>query len=480
MGTPAGRCRAAALGALLLLWLGLSATSGAPTATAATPGLTVGYADSLFRSTEAETREEWFGKAREAGGRMIRIDVLWSQIAPKSPPAGFTATDPASPGYEWAALDESVRGAAAHHFQILLTVYSAPRWAEAPGRPSTLPAGSWKPSAGAYGEFARALAERYDGSYPDPLAAGASLPRVENFEAWNEPNLSEYLNPQWEGTTAAAPTLYRELVNDFYAGIKAGQSSAVVVAGSLAPFGEPPGGERIRPVLFLRDLLCLEGVRLVTVSCPDPAHFDVLSDHPIAVGPPEQSAVDPRDVTTPDLGRLTKVQERAEATGRILPKGKKPLWVTEFWYDSSPPDPQGVPVAQQARWYEQALYLFWRQGATVAICLQVRDAPPSHSYATSLQAGTYFLDGEPKPSRIAMRFPLVAHRTSPFAVEVWGMAPQHGLVRIQALRQGAWKTVATVVAGGAGRPFHLSVRLLRFARLRATSRGEVSLPWSLG
>jgi hypothetical protein len=470
----------AALATATALLLGLlgAGTTVPGHAGAAIPEFTVGYADSIFRSTEAQPREEWFAKARQAGGRMARIDVLWSQIAPVAPPAGFAAADPASDGYDWEALDESVRGASAHDQRILLTVYSAPAWAEAPGRPATVGRGTWRPSAAAFGEFARAIATRYSGTYPDPLAAGVALPRVSAFEAWNEPNLSNYLNPQYEARTSVAPGLYRELLNSFYGGVKAAQPRATVVAGSLAPFGDPPGGVRTRPVLFLRGLLCLDGGRLDTVPCPDPAHFDALSDHPIAVGPPEQSAVDALDVTTPDLGRLTQVLERAEATGRALPHGRKPLWVTEFWTDSSPPDPNGIPLAKQARWYEQDLYLFWKQGASVAICLQVRDAPAGTSWSSSLQAGTYFLDGSPKPSRTALRFPFVAHRSGPFEVSVWGIAPGPGEVKVQALRHGSWKTVTTVRAGDAGRPFTAEVKLLRFAQLRARVGGETSLSWS--
>lgn len=478
------RLPVALCGLLAAIWclglagaVGSAAAPGPATVGSAVPEFTVGYADSIFRSTEAGPREEWFAKAREAGGRLARIDVLWSQIAPVTPPTGFEAANPASPGYDWEALDESIRGAAAHHLRILLTVYSAPGWAEAPGRPAGIARGTWRPSAGAFGEFARAIAGRYDGSYADPLNPGLALPRVSDFEAWNEPNLSDYLNPQYEGQAAVAPTLYRELLNRFYAGVKEAQPRATVVAGSLAPFGDPPGGVRTRPVLFLRGLLCLEGGQLASLPCPEPAHFDVLSDHPIAVGPPEQSAVSPLDVTTPDLGRLTPVLERAEATGRALPAGRKPLWVTEFWTDSSPPDPAGIPLALQARWYEQDLYLFWRQGASAAICLQVRDAPEGKSWATSLQAGTYFLDGSPKPSRTALRFPFVAHRTGPFAVGVWGIAPSSGRVKIQALRDGRWRTLATVWDGG-GRPFTAGVKLLRFARLRARLGGETSLTWT--
>jgi hypothetical protein len=211
-------------------------------------------------------------------------------------------------------------------------------------------------------------------------------------------------------------------------------------------------------------------------ACPERPRFDALSDHPIAVGPPNESAASPLDASTPDLGRLTRVLRKAEMAKTIVPREQRPLWVTEFWYDTNPPDPRGVPLLTQARWYEQDLYSFWQQGADVAITLQVRDAPEGRSYAISNQSGLYFLDGSPKPSQKAFRFPLVAHREGPFEVGIWGMAPRRGTVSIQAWRAGAWKTLGTVKAAP-GKPFTTEVRLLRFAKLRARIGREVSLPW---
>jgi hypothetical protein len=304
------------------------------------------------------------------------------------------------------------------------------------------------------------------------------LPRVRLFEVWNEPNLSNYLNPQFEGTVQASAGIYRELLNSFYGAAKSAQPGATIIAGSLAPFGDPPGGLRTTPVTFLRELLCLHGGRLTPVHCAHPASFDVLSDHPIAVGSPSESAKSPLDVTTPDLARLTKVLRKAEATKRVRPAGAKPLWVTEFWYDSDPPDPDGVPLGLQARWYAQDLYSFWKQGAQVAIALQIRDAPEGPSYGATNQSGTYFVDGSPKPSARVFRFPFVARRTGPFKVEAWGIAPRPGTVAIQAYRSGSWQTLGRTRAQGPGHPFRIEVQLLRFARLRAVVGGEVSLPWS--
>jgi hypothetical protein len=471
--SSAQRTIALLAGALTLL-LGVA---GLPQAASA-QGLRVGFADGLFTSSEVSLRSEWLGRAPDTGASLVRMNVSWAQIAPKNRPAGFEAENPASPGYEWATLDAAVREASAEGLGILFTVYRAPAWAEVEERPKSANAGSWEPSAGAFGEFAQALARRYDGAFPDPTDPNRSLPTVKYFEAWNEPNLEEYLAPQWSGGENRAANLYRGLLNSFYAGVKKGEPGGKVLAGSLAPFGDEPGGTRTRPVIFLRNLFCLEGGILRKTACPELVHLDILSDHPIAVGPPTRSATSPFDVTTPDLGRLTKVLEKAEDLKRAVPAGKKPLWVTEFWYDSDPPDPTGIPVAEQARWYEQDLYLFWQQGAEAAIALQLRDAPEGKSYASTYQSGAYFLDGSPKPSATAFRFPFVTHRTGPFKVAVWGIAPRAGEVKIQALRDGSWKTVGSASAKGLGRPFTGEVKLFRFAKLRAVIGGKASLPWS--
>jgi hypothetical protein len=455
----------------------LLAALPAPAGATALHPLQLGFADGLFASGQASERSLWDGRAVEAKASIVRVGVAWAGIAPRKPAAGFDASDPSAAGYNWTGLDATVREATAHGLHVLFTVGVAPSWAEGPGKPANAYPGAWRPDPAAFGAFATALATRYGGAFPDPLNPGTALPRVEFFEAWNEPNLNNYLSPQWEGTKLIGPYVYRELLDSFYTGVKAGQSGATVIAGSMAPFGDPPGGSRTPPVEFLRALLCLKGGRLKTVPCPEKAHFDVLSDHPIAVGSPLESAASPLDATTPDLGRLTDVLRRAEQTHRVQPAGKKPLWVTEFWYDSNPPDPNGVPLSRQARWYEQDLYLFWKQGARVAISLQLRDSPPVPSYEASTQAGAYFLDGRPKPSLTAFRFPFVAERQGRDRVLVWGIAPNKGRVRLQTEEKAGWRTLTTVLAPAAPQPFTAVVDLTRKTNLRAVLGSQRSLPW---
>ncbi len=53
------------------------------------------------------------------------------------------------------------------------------------------------------------------------------------------------------------------------------------------------------------------------------------------------------DASTPDLGRVVNVLRAAERPGRPLP-GRHPVWVTEFWWDSNPPNP-GAPLSPYRR-----------------------------------------------------------------------------------------------------------------------------------
>jgi hypothetical protein len=135
----------------------------------------------------------------------------------------------------------------------------------------------------------------------------------------------------------------------------------------------------------VRDLLCLRGARLRRVACPNPARFDVPSHHAYGVGSPYQRAYSPLDVT---VGGAAQADARAARGGarRALPRRRKRLWATEIAWDSSPPDPDGVPAAEHARWLADALYLLWRTGVDTVTWFQIRDAPANGDFSSSSQA----------------------------------------------------------------------------------------------
>jgi hypothetical protein len=436
-------------------------------------GLITGLVDSSFRSSS--TQGESFDMAVQANAELVRIGVNWGAAAPTRP---ATPRDPADPAYRFGGLDATIRAAQARGLEVLLTVSAAPGWAEGPNRPTdleTAPPGTWDPDPVAFGEFGQALATRYSGGFVDPASADPGpLPRVRHFEAWNEPNLGFLgLGPQWTGGEPRSPIIYRQLLNSFYDGVKAANPDSIVMGPSLAPHGEPPGGLRMRPLLFLRELFCLEGRhKLKPKKCP-PVKVDVLSVHPInpfrGSGGPFESAIHPDDAPVGDVGRLERVLRAAEKGGNVQPGGRRPLWATEFWMFRLDRD---VPLVMEARWIEEALYLFWKQGIKAAIYFHLRD----RDVPTNVPTGLFSADGTPKPGLQAFRFPFVTERRSRKRVRAWGKSPQQGTLRIERKTGGRWRAVKNIQVRR-GEVFATKLRLRKPARLRATVAGEQSLTW---
>jgi hypothetical protein len=433
-------------------------------------GLARGISDAtLTMSPDAAVREQALARIRATGARVVRIPVEWRYIVSGDPSTGFDASDPASPAYDFTAVDAAVRDVAADGLTPLLVVTSAPDFAEAPHRwPYAYP-GTWAPNPVAFGEFATAVARRYDGSFLDPLQPGHALPRVRLLEAWNEPNLARYLEPQWVADggrwRAFSPLLYRQLLNAFYVAVKAVEPSDTVIATGVAPNGEPAGVGRMTPVRFLREMLCLEGGG--RAACPDPPHFDVLAFHPLSFESPDRPAASSEDVAIADIAKVTDLLTQAERAGSALPRAHKPVWVTELNWESAPQAPHGVPGRLQALWISRALHRLWIAGVSMAEWQFLVDPYPGTPLATSTgsvvyvsrPAGLYsagVVDGHsepaaarPKPFLRGFTLPFDPLRVGRGHVRVWAllMRPGQSLLLQREIRGGAWRTIARRRAG---------------------------------
>jgi hypothetical protein len=454
----------------------LGSTGPLATSASASRPLITGFDDALFGSPDASTRQFWLGQASQAGASVARLTVSWAAIAPSRP---ANPSDPSDAAYRFGPLDAIVADAAAHGLRPLLTVVGAPPWAEGPGRPSNAPAGSWKPQPAELRQFAAALARRYGGGFPTALTP---LPRVTLLQAWNEPNLNNYLTPQWQGRKPVGALLYRDLLNAFYAGVKSVQPGDTVLTAGTAPYGDPPGGPRIRPVRFWRAIFCLKQRKgtLSRQKCPKAgrASFDVLAHHPINTsGGPNRRALNRDDASSADLFRITRVLRAAERFRTVTPRGHHPVWATETWWETNPLDAQfGVPPVQQAHRLEQALYLIWKGGGSAALNLQVGDSA-SHTPGQVDQSGVYLANGTPKPSSTAFLFPFVGDRLGRKTVRAWGKSPAGGTLLIQCARGGSWATLRSVQVQP-GQVFATRLRLAKKSRLRATVAGQASLVWT--
>jgi hypothetical protein len=429
-----------------------------------------GTADPHLAASDASVRAFWQDQGVAAGSNIVRINVPWRAITTGKP---VDPSNPADPAYGFADIDRGVADATARGQRVMLTVYSTPDFAIGPNESAEAKHGTWKPDTKALGQFAEAVATRYSGSFQ-------GLPAVGYIEAWNEPNLSDYLSPQYTKKSTFAGDYYRGMVNAVSAGVRRSGSGAKVVAGATAPYGDPVGGERSRPLRFMRDFLCLDGDLKPRPKCKDRANFDILSHHPITLsGGPNRSAIHPDDLAMPDVKHLERTLRRAEKKTTVK-GGKHPLWATEFWWETNPPDPQqGVPVKKHARWIQESLHSLWKQGADAAFWFLLVDQPLGSDGSSDQQSGLFFEDRSRKPAFTAFRFPFVAERTSKRKAEVWTIPPTSGTLEVQEERGGQFITVKRVQVE-AFQPKKIGTDAKGKTRLRGNLAGESSLTDTVG
>lgn len=445
---------------------------------------------------------------RALGVSTVRVVVVWAQIAPdwdaRTPPSAFTASDPAAyPSANWAPYDAIVKQASADGIAVDFTLSGgAPRWAEGPGIPLAALDNmywAWRPSARDFGQFVRAVGERYSGTYVPP-GQHAPLPRVSFWGIWNEPNFGEDLGPQAikGSTVSVAPGMYRSLAGQAWSALQAtGHGSDTILIGEFAPRGLSARGTRKRPqglpgqfaqtkpLRFLRTLYCvnsayreLRGAAARAVGCPatsagsrvfrrnNPALFNAtgLADHPYPENKPPtiEPSHDPDIAPFPRLGNLERAIDRVQ---RVYGSRRSlPIYNTEYGYITHPPNGgKFVSPATAARYLNWAEYLSWKRQRIASTMQYVLIDPPVGPGSIGdggFASGLEFSDGREKPSFAAYRLPLwlpVADAHRGRSLEVWGCvrparygildtgSPQSAEIQFAPRAGGPYRTVRTVL-----------------------------------
>ncbi len=247
--------------------------------------------------------------------------------------------NPADPAYDWTIYDNIVQQAAAAGIHVVFTIYGTPPWANGGKGQNVAPR-----NASDLHAFAYAAALRYGGSF---VANGSALPPVRDWVAWNEPNNPVFLRPQYGRAgsrwVVASAVAYAKICNAIYSGIHATAfASEKVACGNTAPRGNNnPSSSRpsVSPIAFLR---AVKNDHLVT--------FDAWAHHPYYAKPSETPASPDGAGGAVELGNIT-------ALSRLVTQlyGNKRLWITEYGYETNPPDTLfGVSWSKQAAYLTQA------------------------------------------------------------------------------------------------------------------------------
>jgi len=457
----------------------------------------------------------------------VKVSLVWALVAPdpnSTHRPSFDATNPAD--YPYGAWDRwDLIDAVAHQLGMSVSfqiIGPAPAWAR-----GTRVADQGKtlgrfPNQVALRQFVEAAGRRYSGSYvPNPAADGSSpggvvsvplptvggammaharqaapstaftlppgqaLPRVSSWEVWNEPDEADWLNPWYarsgRRTVYIEAAEYRRILSAVWTGLHdTGHGSDTILIGETANVG-------VRgPAFFTRALYCvgadnrpLSGAAAAALDCPtspDPAQFVArnpglfgasgFAHHPYGfnVPPNRPYTAWPGFITLDNLGVLERMLNGIFAAYGQTRRGGVPLYVTEWGYDSDPPNPYNhTSLAEQAAWINQGEFETWQMPYVRDITqfLLVDDTPKagaprgSHEYWSTFQTGLEFQNGRAKPSYWAFMLPIwVPNPHSGPHVTVWGqLRPaahttlQDGVLQYEPRGSHRFATLAQVQTG---------------------------------
>jgi len=367
--------------ALVTIVLCAFAATAKPDRAAAARGMLVGIYDPVQPVADPDKAFPTLVKLR---AQIIRLNLDWNLIATERP---VNMADPSDPAYDWSTYDRVLLNAAKNKIQVLFTIYGTPRWAQ--GKKKGINRAPRRMVWLKY--FALAAAKRYSGNFVRD--DNTKLPAVRKWLAWNEPNNPVFLLPQWQKFgrrfIPIAARTYVQMCTAIWSGVHASHlSKEVVGCGATDPRGNNAARSRrpsISPLAFLAALKKY-GLR----------HFDVYAHHPYYGRPSETPSTKPKDkntVTLANIGVLTKLLSRLY--------GNKKLWVTEYGYQTRPPDRAfGVSWLKQARYLTQAYKIARRNPRiTMMLWFLLKDEGRLGGW----QSGLFTAGGKKKPAYDAFR-----------------------------------------------------------------------------
>jgi hypothetical protein len=319
--------------------------------------------------------------------QLLRVNLNWGGALGVARRRPLDGADPLDRAYDWSLYDRIVLDARAVGVDVVFSVFGTPPWANGGRPPNRAPT-----NAERLEEFAYAAATRYSGLFR--RRDGVVLPPVEQWIAWNEPNLRLGLVPQWlrvDGRwTIRSAVDYARICDAIADGVHETMLAGERVAcGVTAPRGNNnPRGLKpsVSPLAFMR-----------AMAAAGASGFDAYAHQPYYGSPGETPTTEPRGRYAVTFARLdTLVAEVTKLWGPI------PIWLTEYGYQTNPPDREfGVSYARQARYLRQAFAIAYANPRVDMIMnFLLRDEPRVEK---GWQSGLVTAAGKLKPAFAAFR-----------------------------------------------------------------------------
>jgi len=269
---------------------------------AAKPDVGISPGDGAFQLSQQDLERE-LDLYASMGFRWYRIDMNWAVI------------ERVQGEYDWSQPDRLVAAAQARGMRVLAVPTYSPAWA------TRVPAESKAPPShlGDFTKFVAAAAGRYG-----PMG-------VRHWEVWNEPNLDDFWRP------APQPRVYARMLNKASRAIRRADSKAKVIAGTMGPAIDLPGGTDVSPSRFT--------TLLYKYGAGD--SFDAVSVHPSCF------PAFPSSPNTEDWNAFQRLPLIHRVLARHGDAGKK-VWLTEFGAPTGTSD-KSLTERGQARTYAEAI-----------------------------------------------------------------------------------------------------------------------------
>ncbi len=322
---------------------------------------------------------------------VLRVSLYWGGKLGVAQGKPVDGADPNDPAYDWDVYDRTVRYAASYGIKILFSIYGTPDWANRSAGVNHAPA-----NFGFLRKFAYAAATRYSGRFLGP--DGRALPPVRLWTAWNEPNNPVFLSPQFRRVggkwVIQSAVDYVKICDAVYEGVHATVlGSEKVACGVTGPRGNnDPTSSRpsVSPIAFL-DALHKAGLK----------YFDAYAHHPYYGNPKESPTTRPVGArgAAPTAITLANIQLLLDEVSRFY--GPRHLWITEYGYQTNPPDPAfGISWALQARYLTQAFAIARRNPRIdMMLWFLLRDEPVLSGWQSGLMTSA----GRKKPAFTAFQ-----------------------------------------------------------------------------
>ena len=346
---------------LLVPFAALLALALPTAANAAQPGVNIAGAPTSDRVSEALA----------TGAKTVRIFALWKDFEPNA--KGEYPSNDVNLANIVKTFDDAIRQINAAGAQPLFVVTEAPAWANGSSDVNVPPS-----NPADFGDFLKRFA-----------AHNKAIGTVAGYEVWNEPDENQFWHP------APNAGQYTALLKAAYAGIKAGDPAATVVAGPMTG----------------NDYAWLENLYTAGAA----GSFDVVAVHTDTAcldrGPDEFYRENGALARYTFLGYRT-VHESMAAHG----DGNKPIWMTELGWSStngSPTSctrgqwagqkPSGVSEAAQAAFLSKAYSCLANDPyVTIASWFTMRDTA-DHAVDELNHYGLLRTDGSGKPALSAFK-----------------------------------------------------------------------------